>query len=209
MMSPAARNVRAQFAKRLKHIRVQRGFDRARYFAKSLGIEENRYTRYERGEVEPSLSLIQKMCETLRVTPNELLGYGDLRLEDACGTPAAVPDAASHQGPHGSKTYPVSTSCCEGPNSLGSLAWRLAREVIAMRGQSGTRENASEDALATFRETAALFQRLRSAPFDTVAEMLADPSLQGVSSGREVGLAQLIKSYTDSASNTSALAEAS
>lgn len=207
-MSPAALNVRAQFAKRLKTMRVQRGFDRARYFAKSLGIEENRYTRYERGEVEPSLSLLQKMCETLRVTPNELLGYGDLRLEGACITPPAMSDAASQQGPQGSKAYPVSTSRFEGP-SMGSLAWRLAREAIAMRGQSGAREPASEDALARFRETAALFQRLRSAPFDTVAEILADPSLQGVSSGREVGLAQLIKSYTDSASNTPAVAEAS
>ena len=72
---------RSAFAvrKRLKDMRTRRGFDRARYFAKSLGIEENRYTRYERAEVEPSLTLIHKMCETLRVSPNELLGFGECR----------------------------------------------------------------------------------------------------------------------------------
>jgi len=72
MLAP---EVRLQFAKRLKTMRTQRGFDRARYFARSLGIEENRYTRYERAEVEPSLTLIHKMCETMRVSPNELLDF--------------------------------------------------------------------------------------------------------------------------------------
>ena len=72
-----APEVRSQFAKRLKTMRVERGFERARYFAKALGIEENRYTRYERAEVEPSLTLIHKMCEVLKVTPNELLGFSD------------------------------------------------------------------------------------------------------------------------------------
>ena len=69
-MAQLAPEVRSQFAKRLRTMRTQRGFERARYFAKSLGIEENRYTRYERAEVEPSLTLIHKMCETLRVSPN-------------------------------------------------------------------------------------------------------------------------------------------
>src|SRR6185437_16407342 len=67
--------VRAEFARRLRALRAARGFERARYFAKALGIEENRYTRYERAEVEPSLTLIHKMCEVLRVTPDELLGF--------------------------------------------------------------------------------------------------------------------------------------
>src|SRR5262245_33955196 len=81
-MAPSlAPNVRSQFAKRLKSIRTLRGFGRARYFAKSLGIEENRYTRYERAEVEPSLTLIHKMCEVLRVTPNELLGFAEVKPE--------------------------------------------------------------------------------------------------------------------------------
>ena len=53
MAKALAPEVRARFAQRLKLLRVQKGYLRARYFAKSLGIEENRYTRYERAEVEP------------------------------------------------------------------------------------------------------------------------------------------------------------
>jgi transcriptional regulator with XRE-family HTH domain len=207
MMS--ALNVRAQFAKRLKDIRVQRGFDRARYFAKSLGIEENRYTRYERAEVEPSLSLIQKICETLRVTPNELLGYANLRLEGAGAPSPILLDAAGEAGPDGAKAYPVGSSHPNAPGSPGALAWRLAVEAIGLRRPRDPTNNTGADALARFRETAALFQQLRSAPFDTVAEILSDPSLHGAGAGREAALAQLIKSYTDSASKTPAPAAAS
>ena len=81
-MTPLAPQVRSEFAKRLKIIRTQRGFPRARYFASTLGIEENRYTRYERAEVEPSLTLIHKMCETLGITPNELLGFEPVRARE-------------------------------------------------------------------------------------------------------------------------------
>jgi transcriptional regulator with XRE-family HTH domain len=73
--SPSAPEVRLQFAKRLKQLRTEKGFLRARTFANALGIEENRYTRYERAEVEPSLTLIHRMCETLQSSPNELLGF--------------------------------------------------------------------------------------------------------------------------------------
>ena len=67
--------VRAAFAKRLREQRVQGGYARARSFAQALGIDENRYTRYERAEAEPDLTLIHKICETLRVTPDELFGF--------------------------------------------------------------------------------------------------------------------------------------
>ena len=69
--------VRAGFAKRLREQRVQGGYARARSFAHALGIDENRYTRYERAEAEPDLALIHKICETLRVTPDELFGFAE------------------------------------------------------------------------------------------------------------------------------------
>ena len=75
--SPSAPEVRLQFAKRLRQLRIKRGFHRARVFADALGIEENRYTRYERAEVEPSLTLIYRICQTMGVSPNELLGFTD------------------------------------------------------------------------------------------------------------------------------------
>jgi transcriptional regulator with XRE-family HTH domain len=74
---PLAPAVRVEFARRLRELRTERGFRHAREFARVLGIEENRYTRYERAEVEPSLTLIHKMCVTLQVSPNDLLGYNE------------------------------------------------------------------------------------------------------------------------------------
>ena len=81
--SPSAPEVRLQFAKRLKQLRTEKGFLRARKFANALGIEENRYTRYERAEVEPSLTLIHKICVTLRLSPNDLLGSTETNPKSA------------------------------------------------------------------------------------------------------------------------------
>ena len=72
-----APKVRADFAKRLREQRVKRGYGKARSFARAIGIEENRYTRYERAEVEPDLTLIKRICDALRVTPDDLLGFSD------------------------------------------------------------------------------------------------------------------------------------
>jgi len=58
-------------------LRAQKGFATARSFAQTLGIQENRYTRYERAEVERNLTLIHKICVTLQVAPNDLLGYDE------------------------------------------------------------------------------------------------------------------------------------
>jgi len=70
-------SVRGRFASQLRYLRAQKGFTTARSLAQALGIEENRYTRYERAEVEPSLTLIHRICVTLQVSPNDLLGYSD------------------------------------------------------------------------------------------------------------------------------------
>ncbi len=50
--------VRIQFGVRLKSLRLSAGFRTARAFAEALELDENRYTRYERGEVEPNLATI-------------------------------------------------------------------------------------------------------------------------------------------------------
>ena len=64
--------VRLEFAKRLRQLRIEKGFVHAREFARALDIEENRYTRYERAEAEPSFTLIHRICVTLQVSPNDL-----------------------------------------------------------------------------------------------------------------------------------------
>ena len=183
MDKPLAPEVRSQFAQRLKEMRVQRGFPRARYFAKSLGIEENRYTRYERAEVEPSLTLIHKMCETLRVSPNELLGFAET---GGLPVPGLAESAPREYGAEDTRT-----------RQLGMLAWRLASETVAVRKKHRTPAKASVDPLATTRETAKLFQMLQNDPFGTVAEIAADDALKNLDSERKTDLADLIEAYTE------------
>jgi transcriptional regulator with XRE-family HTH domain len=66
-------DARTRFAQRLRAIRIPRGYKTARSFAEALDIDENRYTRYERAEVEPDLQLLMRMCGLLGATPNDLL----------------------------------------------------------------------------------------------------------------------------------------
>ena len=192
MAQTLAPEVRSRFAQRLKTLRTQRGFDRARYFAKSLGIEENRYTRYERAEVEPSLTLIHKMCETLRVSPNELLGFTDLRHHYASVVPD--PAEASAEDP---ATGPGSDTS-KGAAPVSSLAWSLAAEAVAIRHGRSAKPKAAADPLAALRETSALFSSLQAEPFETVAAILGDAALKDIGAEHKTRLAELIHAYTDS-----------
>jgi transcriptional regulator with XRE-family HTH domain len=198
MAQTLAPEVRAQFAQRLKTLRTQRGFDRARYFAKSLGIEENRYTRYERAEVEPSLTLIHKMCETLRVSPNELLGLPDVRYHgNAALSLESAPEAARGQGEMGGR----------GTDPLSSLAWSLAAEAVAIRQGRSVKSKPAGDPLAALRETSALFSSLQAEPFGTVAAILGEAALKDIGAEHKTRLAELIQAYTEGISHA-ALARA-
>lgn len=64
---------RSEFAKRLRERRYLMGFRTARAFALELGVCENRYSRWERAQTEPSLEMIVQICRTLEVTPNDLI----------------------------------------------------------------------------------------------------------------------------------------
>ncbi|MBO0766071.1 MAG: helix-turn-helix transcriptional regulator [Hyphomicrobiaceae bacterium] len=186
MAKTLAPEVRSQFAKRLKAMRVQGGFERARYFAKALGIEENRYTRYERAEVEPSLTLIQKICEVLRVSPNELLGLPEHRS-------VTVPDGfADGATPFGHTQNPAE-------RHLELLAWRLASEVATVR--NGHRAGGKEpgDPFSVTRETGKLYQQLLKDPFNTIADIVGDEVLKGLGSDRKSDLARLVAAFTDTA----------
>jgi transcriptional regulator with XRE-family HTH domain len=196
MAQTLAPEVRARFAQRLKTLRTQRGFDRARYFAKSLGIEENRYTRYERAEVEPSLTLIHKMCETLRVSPNELLGFPELRQQG--NAVLGLAEASPTEGVRG-----YSEMSGKGTDLVSSLAWSLAAEAVAIRHGRVVRPKSAGDPLAALRETSALFSALQAEPFETVAAILADAALKDIGAEHKTGLAGLIEAYTRSISHAS------
>lgn len=193
MATMLAPEVRLQFARRLKDMRTRRGFDRARYFAKSLGIEENRYTRYERAEVEPSLTLIHKMCETLRVSPNELLGFGELAPQPFAGAPGlAEGPAAGIAGMDGHGEGG------KGPDPASSLAWGLATEAVALRYEQTGKSKAAGDPIRTLQETSALFRRLQADPFRTVAEIVDGRGLKDADAAHKAKLAELIRAYTES-----------
>jgi transcriptional regulator with XRE-family HTH domain len=186
MPKTLAPQVRLQFAKRLKNMRVEGGFQRARYFAKSLGIEENRYTRYERAEVEPSLTLIHKICEILRVSPNELLGFAEYSGEGRTPGFAEPPGEFAHR-----------ESESEAGRHAELLAWRFASEITSIRNRQRTNPG---DPLAAARETSRLFQLLRSDPFNTVAGVLSDEALKDLDPERKAELAKLVEAFTGTAS---------
>jgi transcriptional regulator with XRE-family HTH domain len=191
MMKTLAPQVRLQFAKRLKNMRIEGGFQRARYFAKSLGIEENRYTRYERAEVEPSLTLIHKICELLRVSPNELLGFAGAGGEGG-RTPSGF---AEPEDDYGHRDLPS-----EADRHAELLAWRLASEITSIRNRQRVNPG---DPLAQARETGRLFQLLRSDPFNTVAGVLSDEALKDLAAERKEELAKLVDAFTGTASRAS------
>ena len=185
MTKSLAPEVRSDFAKRLKEMRVRSRYARARHFAQALGIEENRYTRYERAEVEPNLTLIHKICETLRVSPNELLGFAETEGPSISGF--AETSHRAEPAPQESKAPRTDL-----------LAWRLASELAAVQAHRHKGPNGSHDPLAATRETGKLFQRLHRDPFATVAEIAADEGLQRLDADRKSEIAELIKAYIDS-----------
>ena len=192
MTKTLAPQVRLQFAKRLKDMRIEGGFQRARYFAKSLGIEENRYTRYERAEVEPSLTLIHKICELLRVSPNELLGFAGY------GGEGRTPGFVDPGDDYGHRESPS-----EADRHAELLAWRLASEITSIRNRHRVNPG---DPLAAARETGRLFQLLRSDPFNTVAGVLSDEALKDLAPERKEELAKLVDTFTGTASRASGTA---
>jgi transcriptional regulator with XRE-family HTH domain len=204
-MAPSlAPNVRAQFAKRLKSIRTLRGFGRARYFAKSLGIEENRYTRYERAEVEPSLTLIHKMCEMLRVTPNELLGFTEVKHERGHAAAPGLAEPMAEEAYHAAQVEAGGERAGNGGDPLSSVAWQLASAAVAIRYEHAGKSKSAADPLEAVRETGALYRGLRANPFGVVTEIADDPALKSADAQSRAALAKLIRSFTEQASKRAA-----
>ena len=148
-----------------------------------MEIEENRYTRYERAEVEPSLTLIHKMCEVLQVTPNQLLGFAR--------RPPQPPPGFDEDGVEG-LAPPENLS----ERQVEPQAWRLASAVAAVRSAHGTGARPA-DPLALMGETSKLFQHLLKDPFNTVAGLVADESLQGLEPERKAEIARLVRAFTE------------
>ena len=138
-----------------------RGFRTARSFARALEIDENRYTRYERAEVEPSLELIQRICQLLDIGPNELLGHA---LTYAQHRPAAMGLAERHSPLIPAEPrHDEAASAGNRTQQADALRWLIAREIVTLSGEVG------DDQLQRISQTFAKLDR----PFAGLAELLA------------------------------------
>jgi transcriptional regulator with XRE-family HTH domain len=173
--------VRTQFGLRLRELRLEAGFKTARSFARALNLEENRYTRYERGEVEPNLLNIGKMCRLLGVDANRLLGLADNSNE---------------------QTGPIAMAERVGSGAMGTgrsaEAWRLASVIASLPSseQDQSQSAGQHDPLVQLRSTAEIYRRLLSDdPGHVVAELLSEGALSHLASGRKTELLGLIDGF--------------
>ncbi len=166
VQSPIARQ---QFARRLREFRVARGFKTARSLAHALDIDENRYTRYERAEVEPDIKLIQQICETLGLSPNDLLGTPVPR-QAAAPRPAASAAVSGFSEP---EPVPFNPSAGERDRT----AWLLACAVADLRATEANLAPEGASPLATLQQAARLFADLQSRPYAAVTDILLHPAV--------------------------------
>ncbi|MFM9848806.1 MAG: helix-turn-helix domain-containing protein [Hyphomicrobiaceae bacterium] len=171
VQSPIARQ---QFARRLREFRVARGFKTARSLAQALDIDENRYTRYERAEVEPDIKLIQQICETLELSPNDLLGTPHGARHASSIRPSADLTATGFAEPE-----PSSMISPVGDDRLlrDRTAWSLACAVADLQSRAANDASESTSRLATLRQAARLFADLERRPYAAVTDILLLPAI--------------------------------
>lgn len=199
------------FTKRLRSLRLAKGFSAARHFAEALGIPENRYTRYERGAAEPDIDTIYEICRTLAVTPNELFGVGNTTeaigfasetQADWGGQPLesrrpADPKPMHFAQPERASPSPASDVAAGGATSedRSAIAWQLAEQIARAR------ISASGDAqppLAHWAETARWYTDLAGkSPFDAIARLVTDPAIAALPAPQTAALSKLIDVYID------------
>lgn len=66
--------MREPFGERLRKIRIEKGMPQWK-LAQKIGITQQLLSRYETGEVIPTLTPFEWICDALGVTATELLGF--------------------------------------------------------------------------------------------------------------------------------------
>lgn len=168
MAPKSLKPLRTEFANRLRQYRVPRGYRTARMFALALGIDENRYTRYERAEVEPDLALLVRICTTLEITPNDLLGFPEI-------SKAAAPTGCVENG----AAIGAQPALVGGPaecvmRNRRAIAWQIACKLAAQPHDG----EASTEPLALLARTSGLFREIEADPFEFVASAAENPVLR-------------------------------
>lgn len=170
--------VRARFGQRLKELRQLAGFRSARSFALAVALDENRYTRYERGEVEPNLASICRFCSVLGVEPNDLFSFEH------------APGAA---------TAPLINGGSKG-RLVASQAWRVATAIASLnRGdRDGPGPAGQDDPLRPLHAVAQIYHRLlKQEPGPAIADILTEYGLDALEPGPKAELASLIAALLD------------
>lgn len=194
-------SVREDFAQRLRTLRKDAGFKTARMFASTLQIDENRYTRYERAEVEPDLGLIAKFCDVLGITPNELLGFDASHAFPDARSNAPLGFAESEQAAYGEmpSASAVGSSSATAPydDRVRAAIWQLA-DASARVDAGGQSE-----AVTHLRKTATIYEEILKDPLGYVARAARRPELERASRSEQEalasavnGLVELLKSST-------------
>lgn len=194
---------RQAFAHRLRELRVTRGYRTARSLAMDLGIDENRYTRYERAEVEPDIDLLTRICRTLNLTPNTLLGFENAQPEagfaessqGAISGYASVGDAPKSEI---SQIESDGSSADVGANGFPRFAWLLADEIATVRARGAGVSNAGP--LAQVATAMAIYRNLTESPFETLEVLLREPALVHVKVETQERIAELVRQFARSAS---------
>lgn len=197
MVSGQAPPVRIQFAARLKELREQRGFKTARSLARTLDIDENRYTRYERAEVEPDLSLLLRICQTLDVSADDLLGRESDDLvggsKSAVST-AGDPDVAMSFGEPQRDAYAAGLH--DRRQARGS-AWRLARTFAEAQEGVAAGELTADNEFAVIRRALHLLAEIERDPYAFARRIVEDPIVSGLGSERRAELVRLVADLMD------------
>ncbi|HXF53193.1 MAG TPA: helix-turn-helix domain-containing protein [Hyphomicrobiaceae bacterium] len=165
--------IRAAFARRLRELRIPRGFKTARMFAKALGIDENRYTRYERAEVEPDLTMLMRICSTLEISPNELFGVSGLSQMAIPGFGESPRNEELAATPTAGRSHGEPAKAASAADRRQALAWQLARELAQLEAKAEPARRGS--ALQTVQRVSRLYYEIEANPFAFVAKRVEMP----------------------------------
>ena len=183
-MNTPSQQPKITLAEQLKRLRRAKGHATARGFAQALGISENRYSRYERGEAVPKLDLVWAICNELSITPNELYGW------DPGISPPPVRQTHSGQAAQaGMAETPAAYSHGSGNPALDLAAWRLAVSLAEATSPP------SAGKLHGMRATADLFLQLKKDPLEAVARCLQSLDTQISHPDREARIATEVEAF--------------
>ena len=158
---------RQRFAQRLRALRVPRGYKTARSLADDLGIHENRYTRYERAEVEPDIATIMAICSLLDLTPNDLLCDTSEIADKGSAQSTVEGFSEDDRGTFGTARHDVAADPEIYSYEAEVMALSSALAEISTQAASAERPNPSQVLLAA----GDLYRQIMANPFSVLPEI--------------------------------------